>query len=93
MSAIAMLTIAFITIAVVGTALAAVHDVIARAIGRADAADAQAALAAQAERRPVGSAASRPRLERAVQRTVPTPASVRVRVRGADGAAAPAARV
>jgi flavin-binding protein dodecin len=86
MSAVAMLAIAFTTIVVVGTALAAVHDVIAAAIARAD------DEAAYAELRAPNVAASGPRLERPAQRSLPTQAPVRVRVRGVDGAAVRSAR-
>ena len=86
MSAVVLLAIAFVSIAVVGTALAAVHDLIAAACARVD------AHATQADARPVGATVGRPRLERPAQRAAPTPTHARVRVRCVDGAAAPSAR-
>lgn len=85
MSAVALLALAFVSIAVVGTALAAAHDLIAAAIARVDAA------AAGQVARPV-TTVGRPRLERPAQRASPAPALVRVRVRSVENAATPGAR-
>jgi hypothetical protein len=86
MSAVVLLAIAFGAIALVGTALAAVHDLIAAAVARAG------AEAGRPDVRPASAAAGRPRLERLAQRAAPGPSSVRVRVRGVDAGAAPGAR-
>jgi hypothetical protein len=85
MSAVALLALAFVVVAVVGTALAAVHDLIAAAIARVD------DEAGRPDVRPASAVVARPRLERPAQRTAPGQVSVRVRVRGVDGAAAPGA--
>ncbi len=86
MSAVAMLTLAFVAIAVVGTTLAAVHDVIAAAIAR---------VGAEAVRPepPLPHATARVRrLEQTAPRTTPLASPVRARTRCVDGVSAAGAR-
>lgn len=86
MSAVAMLTLAFVSIAVVGTALAAVHDVIAAALARVG------AEAVRPEPLQPHATAGMRRLEQTALRTTPLASPVRVRARCVDGVSAAGAR-
>ena len=85
MSAVVLLALAFVSIAVVGTALAAANDLIANAIARS-----RVRARVGFDRACVGSVAARPAANGGERPTPPAarpPAIVRVRLRSVDRAA------
>jgi hypothetical protein len=87
MSAVFLLASAFVAIAVVGTALAAVHDVIAAAMARVDV----GGDGAPTRPKPTTTPAAH-RVEHPPLRAARTASTVGVRLRRADGALPPGVR-